>query len=289
MAAKEKKGLGTGLAALFGDDDFEESSSELLTLPISKVEPRKEQPREYFDEEALRELAESIEQFGLIQPIVVRKLDSGYYQIIAGERRWRASRMAGLSEVPVRVIEADDVKTAQLALVENLQREDLNPIEEAKGYKALIEIYGLTQEEAAKSVGRSRPAITNSMRLLTLSAPVLELVERGKLSAGHARALIPIENEKKQLEAAKEVMDKALSVRKTEALAAKIVKEPAQVSEKKKSGIKVDYAQEIANQLSAALGRKVRLIEGRKGGRIELDYYDSDDREVLIEMLKNIK
>ena len=288
MAAKEKKGLGTGLAALFGDDDFEESSSELLTLPIAKVEPRREQPREYFDEEALQELAESIAQFGLIQPIVVRKLPSGYYQIIAGERRWRASRMAGLSEVPVRVIEADDVRTAQLALVENLQREDLNPIEEAKGYKALIEIYGLTQEEAAKSVGKSRPAITNSMRLLSLSDPVLELVEKGKLSAGHARALIPIENAKKQLDAAKEVMEKALSVRKTEALAARLQKDDDSV-QVKKSGIKVDYALEISNQLSAVLGRKVRLVEAKKGGRIELEYYDSDDREVLIEKLKNIK
>jgi len=288
MAAKEKKGLGTGLAALFGDDDFEESSSELLTLPIAKVEPRREQPREYFDEEALQELAESIAQFGLIQPIVVRKLPSGYYQIIAGERRWRASRMAGLSEVPVRVIEADDVRTAQLALVENLQREDLNPIEEAKGYKALIEIYGLTQEEAAKSVGKSRPAITNSMRLLSLSEPVLELVEKGKLSAGHARALIPIENAKKQLDAAKEVMEKALSVRKTEALAARLQKDDDSV-QVKKSGIKVDYALEISNQLSAVLGRKVRLVEAKKGGRIELEYYDSDDREVLIEKLKNIK
>ena len=288
MAAKEKKGLGTGLAALFGDDDFEESSSELLTLPIAKVEPRREQPREYFDEEALQELAESIAQFGLIQPIVVRKLPSGYYQIIAGERRLRASRMAGLSEVPVRVIEADDVRTAQLALVENLQREDLNPIEEAKGYKALIEIYGLTQEEAAKSVGKSRPAITNSMRLLSLSEPVLELVEKGKLSAGHARALIPIENAKKQLDAAKEVMEKALSVRKTEALAARLQKDD-DGGQVKKSGIKVDYALEISNQLSAVLGRKVRLVEAKKGGRIELEYYDSDDREVLIEKLKNIK
>ncbi len=289
MAAKEKKGLGTGLAALFGDDDFEEVSSELLTLPITKVEPRKEQPREYFDEAALQELAQSIEQFGLIQPIVVRKLDSGYYQIIAGERRWRASRMAGLTEVPVRIIEADDVRTAQLALVENLQREDLNPIEEAKGYKALIEIYGLTQEEAAKSVGKSRPAITNSMRLLSLSDEVLELVEKGKLSAGHARALIPIESPKKQLEAAKEVMDKALSVRKTEALAGRILKEKEEEGESRRQRIKVDYAQELSNQLSSLLGRKVRLLEGRKGGKIELEYYDSDDREVLIELLKNIK
>lgn len=287
MAAKEKKGLGTGLGVLFGEDDFNESSSELLTLPISKVEPRREQPREYFDEQALKDLADSIEQFGLIQPIVVRKLDSGYYQIIAGERRWRASRMAGLTEVPVRVIEADDIRTAQLALVENLQREDLNPIEEAKGYKALIDVYGLTQEEAAKSVGRSRPAITNSLRLLSLSEPVLELVERGQLSAGHARALIPIEGEKRQLNAAKEVIEKNLSVRKTEAMAAKLSKEEPEKG--KSSGIKVDYAQEISNQLSAILGRKVRLIEGRKTGRIELEYYGSDDREVLIDALKNIK
>lgn len=152
MSAKLNKGLGTGLGALFGNDDFDEEESELLYLPISKVEPRLEQPRNYFNEEALQELAESISQYGLIQPITVRKLDSGYYQIIAGERRWRASRLAGLAEVPVRVIEADDRRTAELALVENLQREDLNPIEEAKGYKTLIEVYGLTQEEAAKSV-----------------------------------------------------------------------------------------------------------------------------------------
>ena len=166
--AKEKKGLGVGLDILFGSDSFDDSESELLTLPISKVEPRLEQPREYFDEEALAALADSIAQYGLIQPITVRKLDTGYYQIIAGERRWRASRLAGLTEVPVRVIEADDRRTAELALVENLQREDLNPIEEAKGFKLLIDEYGLTQDEGAKSVGRSRPAATNSLRLLSL-------------------------------------------------------------------------------------------------------------------------
>ena len=170
MAAKEKKGLGTGLGVLFGADEFDDEA-EQLTLPISKVEPRSEQPREYFDQEALEALADSIRQYGLIQPITVRKLDSGYYQIIAGERRWRASRLAGLTEVPVRVIEADDRRTAELALVENLQREDLNPIEEAKGYKLLIEEYGLTQEDAARSVGRSRPAVTNAMRLLMLPPP----------------------------------------------------------------------------------------------------------------------
>ena len=172
------KGLGTGLGVLFGQDEENEKDSQLLTLPISKVEPRLEQPREYFDQEALQELADSIAQYGLIQPITARKLDSGYYQIIAGERRWRAARLAGLQEVPVRVIEADDRRTAELALVENLQREDLNPVEEAKGYRTLMEEYGLTQEETAKSVGRSRPAVANALRLLSLSKPVLELLKR---------------------------------------------------------------------------------------------------------------
>lgn len=290
MAAKEKKGLGTGLGALFGDDVFEDEKSELTTLPIAKVEPRREQPREYFDEQALSELAESIEQFGLIQPIVVRKLDTGYYQIIAGERRWRASRMAGLNEVPVRIIEADDRRTAELALVENLQREDLNPIEEAKGYKTLIEVYGMTQEQAAKSVGRSRPAVTNSMRLLSLSEPVLELVEKGKLSAGHARALVPITDAKKQLAAANEVLEKQLSVRKTEELAAR-AQRPEKVAAEKPvtKGITVDYAREVSAELTALLGRKVQLTDGRKTGKIELEYYGSDDREALIEKLKKLK
>lgn len=286
MAAKEKKGLGTGLGVLFGDDGFDEGESELLTLPITKVEPRREQPRKYFDEAALQELADSISQFGLIQPIVVRKLDSGYYQIIAGERRWRASRLAGLKEVPVRVIEADDRRTAELALVENLQREDLNPIEEAKGYKTLIEVYGLTQEEAAKSVGRSRPAITNSMRLLSLSDEVMELVEKGKLSAGHARALVPIADAKKQLSAANEVMEKSLSVRKTEELAARLQR--PEKAAKKTSAPLVDYAAEISNELSALLGRKVILTDGKKTGKIELEFYGSEDREALISALKKL-
>ena len=285
--AKEKKGLGTGLGVLFGEADFSEAESELMTLPISKVEPRKEQPREYFDEAALQDLADSIEQFGLIQPIVARKLDSGYYQIIAGERRWRASRMAGLKEVPVRVIEADDRRTAELALVENLQREDLNPIEEAKGYKTLIEVYGLTQEEAAKSVGRSRPAITNSMRLLSLSGGVLDLVEKGQLSAGHARALLPINDSKKQLDAANEVISKALSVRKTEELANRMQREP-KPAKQKNSGINVDYAAEVSGELTAILGRRVTLTDGKKTGRIEIEFYGSDDREALIEKLKKL-
>jgi len=289
MAAKDKKGLGTGLGVLFGADQYDdEEQSELLTLPITKVEPRIEQPREYFDEEALQDLADSISRYGLIQPITVRKLDTGYYQIIAGERRWRASRLAGLTEVPVRLIEADDKTTAELALVENLQREDLNPIEEAKGYKTLIEIYGLTQDEAAKSVGRSRPAVSNALRLLSLSAPVMEMVEKNVLSAGHARALLPISDEEKQLEAANEVLNKNLSVRKTEQLAARLQKKPAEEKEDTSTLPVVDYAAEVSDILSKALGRKVRLVDGKRTGRIELEFYGADDREALIEKLKKL-
>ena len=288
MAAKEKKGLGAGLDILFGADEFEEEQgSELMTLPISKVEPRQDQPRERFDEEALQELAESISQYGVIQPVVARKLVSGYYQIIAGERRWRASRLAGLQEIPVRVIEADDRRTAELALVENLQREDLNPIEEAKGYKTLIDEYGLTQEEAAKSVGRSRPAVTNALRLLNLSPSVLKLVEEGKLSAGHARALIPIADPNKQLAAANEVMEKSLSVRRTEQLAARLAKETPE--KKESTGVHVDYAREVSEELTKVLGRKVRLTDGRRTGKIELEFYGADDREELIHALKALK
>lgn len=283
MAAKEKKGLGTGLGVLFGADEYDDEA-EQLTLPIAKVEPRSEQPREYFDQEALEALADSIRQYGLIQPITVRKLDSGYYQIIAGERRWRASRLAGLTEVPVRVIEADDRRTAELALVENLQREDLNPIEEAKGYKLLIEEYGLTQEDAARSVGRSRPAVTNAMRLLMLTPPVMEMVEKGELSAGHARAILTVSEPSKQLAAANEIIRKNYSVRKAEQLAAKIFRESQQTKEE--SGeISVDYAAEISNELSKKLGRKVRLIDGKRNGKIEIEFYGADDREALIEKL----
>ena len=191
MAAKDKKGLGTGLGILFGENEYNDEN-ELKLLSVSKLEPRQEQPRSVFDDAALQELADSVKRYGVIQPVTARRLPSGYYQIIAGERRWRAARMAGLEEIPVRVIEADDRRTAELALVENLQREDLNPIEEARGYQALIDDYGLTQEETAQSVGRSRPAVANALRLLSLDRGTLSLVEEGKLSAGHARALLPI-------------------------------------------------------------------------------------------------
>ena len=290
MAAKEKKALGTGLDVLFGSDDWDDQNSELLVVPIEKVEPRKEQPRETFNQEALEELSDSIAQYGLIQPIVARKLESGYYQIIAGERRWRASRMAGLTEVPVRVIEADDRRTAELALVENLQREDLNPIEEAKGYRSLMSDYGLTQEETARSVGRSRPTVANALRLLTLSEPVLSLVESGQLSAGHARALIPLEDPLLQKNAAEEVIRRSLSVRKTEQLAAKLIRDAAKAEENlEESKPYVDYAAEAASELEKVLGRKVRLISGRKSGRIELEFYDAEDRERLIRALKSLQ
>ncbi len=285
MAKEIKKGLGRGLSELFGEDILDnDSEGELIYLPISKVEPRAEQPRSRFDDESLQELADSISQYGLIQPITVRRRDSGYYQIIAGERRWRASRLAGIIEVPVRVIEADDRRVAELALVENLQREDLNPIEEALGYKSLIEEYGLTQEEASQSVGRSRPAIANAMRLLSLSKAVLPLVEEGKLSAGHARALLPLSDEGEQLKAAKAVIDGGLSVRKTEQLVAKTIKklseQPTEEDEAQK--LVVDYIAETEDQLSRSLGRKVGIEQKRRGGKIVLEFYDSDDREALI-------
>lgn len=283
--AKEKKGLGTGLDILFGSAGLEEDeAAELLMLPINKVEPRKDQPRANFDEEALQTLADSIAQYGIIQPIVARK-QGNYYQIIAGERRWRASRLAGLTEVPVRVIEADDRRTAELTLVENLQRENLNPMEEARGYKSLIEDFGLTQDVAARSVGKSRPAVTNALRLLSLTPSVMKLVEEGSLSAGHARALLPLADEGTQLAAANEVLKKSLSVRKTEKLVADLQKPVPEEKPENPNEIKVDYAAEIASQLSKVLGRKVRLVEGRKGGRIELEFYDADDREELIQKL----
>lgn len=288
MAAKEKKGLGTGLAALFADADILQDDAPLKVLPIGKIEPRADQPRKVFDEESLAELAESVSRYGLIQPITVRALDNGYYQIVAGERRWRACRMAGLDEIPVRIVEADDVRTAQIALVENLQREDLNPIEEAEGFRRLIEEFSMTQEEAAKSVGRSRPAIANSLRLLSLSPKVLGLVSDGALSAGHARALLPIFDPELQAAAAESVIKKNLSVRKTEQLAAAWTK-TAPEEEAPSGELKIDYAAEVSRELTEALGRKVTLKEGRTGGKIELQYYGGDDREALIKLLYNLK
>ena len=280
MAAK--KGLGAGLNALFAEAERDEAE-EIQRLPISRVEPREEQPRVNFDEASLGELAESIREYGMIQPITVRRLASGYYQIIAGERRWRAARMAGLKEVPVRVIEADERLATELALVENLQREDLSPIEEAQGYKTLMEVYGMTQDEAAKRVGKSRPTVTNALRLLSLAPEVQPFVEQGLLSAGHARALVPVKPEEAQIEAARSVIANGLSVRRTEQLAAKLMREPK--PEPEDGEIKVDYAAEVTKKLEKALGRRVKLSENGKRGKITLEYYGADDRERLIALL----
>lgn len=287
MSVATKKGLGTGLDVLFGDISKEEEKAELVqNLPISKIEPREGQPRTVFDEEALSELAESIREYGLLMPVTVRKLDSGYYQLIAGERRWRASRMAGLAEIPARVIEADDRLATELALVENLQREDLNPVEEAQGYRTLMEDYGLTQEEAAQRVGKSRPAVANALRLLSLAPEVLQFVEQGLLSAGHARALVPVRPEELQIDAARQVMKNGLSVRRTEELAKRLMKPPRPAQDE--GGIRVDYAAEVTRRLERALGRRVLLSETGKKGRIVLEYYGADDRERLIEALAGL-
>lgn len=287
MAEKPKRGLGSGLGALFGDDILAAAPGEKeVKLPISKVEPRADQPRCSFDEEALEALSESIKQYGLIQPITVRELEGGYYQIIAGERRWRASRMAGLEEVPVRIIEADDRRAMELALVENLQREDLNPIEEARGYRTLMEEYGLTQEEAAAAVGKSRSAVANSLRLLGLGEAVSAMVENGSISSGHARALLGLKDGKKQLELAEAIISRGLSVRQTEALVKKLAKEAPEKEPESTNAIIVDYVKEVERELENALGRKVKLVEGKKTGRIEIEFYGADDREVLINKLR---
>lgn len=290
MANKKPSGLGRGLGALLGDDVLKPEAAGNLYLPISQVENYSAQPRKLFDEAALAELADSIREHGVIQPLTVRKLASGYYQIIAGERRWRAARMAGLTEVPAVVIEADDQKAAELALVENLQREDLNPMEEAAGYQALIQTYHMTQEEAAQRVGKSRSAVANAMRLLGLQPAVRKLVEDGSLSAGHARALLPL-SPTLQEQAAEAVMQGQLSVRQTEALVKKLSLEPEEEEPLMEEAApqEVDYAKEAQVSLASKLGRGVRIVTGRKKGRIELEYYGVDDLNDLLDALALLK
>ncbi len=281
MASKKPSGLGRGLGALLGDDVLKTETSGSLFLPISQVESCSSQPRKHFDEASLAELAASIQEHGIIQPLTVRKLASGYYQIIAGERRWRAARLAGLSEVPVIVIEADDRKAAELAMIENLQREDLNPMEEAAGFQSLIETYHMTQEEAATRVGKSRSAVTNALRLLSLTPSVRKLVEEGKLSAGHARALLSL-SPAVQENAAAAVVSGGLSVRQAEALAKRL---SAEKKPEKPAPTGVDYTAEAQKDLSSKLGRGVKIVNGRKKGRIELEYYGLDDLNDLLEAL----
>ena len=286
MASKKPSGLGRGLGALLGDDVMKTESSGSLSLPISQVETCSSQPRKRFDDESLQELADSISQHGIIQPLTVRKLSSGYYQIIAGERRWRAARLAGLQEVPVIVIEADDRKAAELAMIENLQREDLNPMEEAAGFQSLIESYHMTQEEAAQRVGKSRSAVTNALRLLGLTPSVRKLVEEGKLSAGHARALVPL-SPSLQESAANAIVSGGLSVRQTEAPVKRLSAEKKEAQAKDPD--EVDYLAEAQNELKARLCRGVKIVPGRKKGRIELEYYGVDDLNDLLDALAVIK
>ena len=281
------KGLGKGLGALLGD--FPEETAEkspYQLLPIYKVEPNKNQPRQDFDEEELEALAESISVHGIIQPLTVRELPSGYYQIIAGERRWRAARMANLSEVPAVIIDADDKKAMELALIENLQRQDLNPVEEALGYRSLMEDYGLTQEEAAGRVGKSRPAVANALRLLNLCPDVLEKVRSGELSAGHARAVLSLKAEKKQREAAQKITALGLSVRQAELLCKNMDKEPAP---EKAPTFAVDYVSECEKQLSKHLGRGVKIVNGKRKGRFELEFYGDEDLQKLLDALMSLK
>lgn len=281
--AVRKGGLGKGLDALFIDNTTDNGP---VTLRISEIEPNRSQPRKEFDEAALADLADSIREHGVIQPLLVRPLPTGGYQLVAGERRWRASRMAGLSEVPVVIRELSDHETMELALIENLQRQDLNPVEEAMGYQSLIEDYGLTQDEAAKRVGKSRPAVANSLRLLGLCPAVLEKLRTGELSAGHARAVLTLKSEKKQMEAAQKIAALGLSVRQAELLCKNMEREPAP---EKPVTLEVNYVAECEKQLSKHLGRGVKIVNGKRKGRFELEFYGQEDLQVLLDALMKIQ
>ena len=286
MAAKNKGGLGKGLDALFMDNSIEEEAKSAVKLKINDIEPNRAQPRKSFEEEALEELANSISTHGVIQPLLVRPLADGGYQLIAGERRWRASRMAGLTEVPVVIREMSDSEAMELALVENLQREDLNPIEEAQGLALLMETYGLTQEQAAKRVGKSRPAVANSMRLLSLPQDVLAMVERGELSAGHARTILALENAGQITALANEIVKKNLSVRETERAVKALLKGDAKKEKRVKK--RDTYYDEVELAVSQALGRKakVSLSAGNKG-TLEIEFFGKEDLSKLLKLFEN--
>ena len=282
------KGLGKGLGALLGDfDEVPQENSAYRLLPIYKVEPNPDQPRQDFDQEELEALAESLRIHGIIQPLTVRETKNGYYQIIAGERRWRAARLADLREVPVVVVEADDKKAMELALIENLQRQDLNPVEEALGYQSLMEEYGLTQEQAAERVGKSRPAVANTLRLLGLCPEVLEKLRTGELTAGHAKAILVLKSEKKQQEAMKKILALGMSVRAAETLCKNMSKEKP--VEKEPEVLKVDYVAECEKQLSKHLGRGVKIVNGKRKGKFELEFYGQEDLQNLLDALLKIQ
>jgi len=280
-----EKGLGLGLGALLGEEAFENPQTDFEYVSVSRLEPRAEQPRTVFDEVKLRELADSIAEHGVIQPLTVRPLQNGYYQIIAGERRWRAARLAELEKVPVRILDVDEQKTAELALVENLQREDLNPLEEAKGYQTLMKEYGLTQEKTAEIVGKSRPVIANALRLLTLPENLLALLEDGSLTPGAARTLVSLPTQELQEQAANQIISEGLSVRQAEELVRSLLeRKPKKENKKETASI---YLKEAQRTLESALGRKVKVTGGGNKGKIVLEYYDAEDFNLLYDWLCN--
>jgi len=284
-----EKGLGMGLGALLGEEALDDSQKDFEYVAVSRLEPREDQPRTVFDEEKLQELADSLTEHGVIQPLTVRPLGSGYYQIIAGERRWRAARQAGLDKIPVHIMEADDRKAAELALVENLQRENLNPLEEAKGYRSLMEVHGLTQEKVAEKVGKSRPVIANAIRLLNLPENLLALLEDGTLAPGAARAILGLATQELQEQAANRIIADGLSVRQAEELV-KTLSNGGKKKEKKKPESDSDiYLDEVCRLLQKSLDRKVRVTGGGNKGKIELEYYSADDFELLCSLLRKLK
>ena len=286
-----ERGLGKGLGALLGDAALQSQEGGSVSLPLAQVEPGLKQPRKRFDEETLADLADSIRTHGIIQPLTVRRLSSGYYQIIAGERRWRAAKLAGLSEVPAVIIEADDRKVMELGLIENHQREDLNPMEEAMGYRTLMEEYGLTQEETAQRVGKSRPAVANALRLIALPDAIRHLVEEGQLSAGHARALLSISSSTLQKKLAQKIIAEGLSVRQTEALAKRFAREEAQ--EETAYAAPPDsmklYRDAAAKDLTTRWGRKVSITMGPKKGKLEFEFYNDEDLTELLDRLSDLR
>ena len=282
----KQKGLGTGLGALFGDAAIDTTPSDFEYLPIQRIEPRQEQPRTLFEQGRIEELADSIREHGVLSPLTVRSMGDGYYQIIAGERRWRASREVGLTELPARIVVADDKRALELALVENLQREDLNPIEEARGFRALMEEFDMTQEEVARRVSKSRPAVANALRLLSLPSGLTEFVLRGNLSAGSARALLSLKDEDKMLNAAQLAVNNDMSVREVEALIKKI--DNGKPKRAKKHVDIVDYLIDAQERLTEVLGRRVMIKQGKGRGKIEIEYYTQDDFEVLFTALSSI-